>query len=461
MKKNKIRQIIREQIQKLYEQSNPNASYDWWAPPYGPNYGAWEAAGIEITGVATGGIGGMMDSGLESCEQIYYGGILEGGDPIETAATFNWGSLNVPPNVPFNCVYFASSECQAGNNPNSGIGYIDIEAENLIDFVVSYMNQGELVPGTLSTIGCFGYYASVDVPVGDITEWIQDNPVDNFNSIAYWNTAFFDKYGIGFNGYNYVNTIFYTDGEPNRPPRPEFDCDEIPIPGGTGDLEAFAASLNLTVSVFCHDCLYVYDANILANVGDECGCCDGYRPPRPEEKYSFCCDQDAQNYGMDANGVSINGTVTWPIEGPGFGGNYVDTYLMLGGIPDNMAQCNNDICEYDDIDKEGCSEMIDDTHPLWPDCVKCWTNGFETSATGPDCECCRPMQKRYRCDKGWGAMAGNVECVTDPNGEFESLAACQEGCRGGDTHVLRPPRDGAGDDLVNLFQKRAGIKPRK
>ncbi len=60
----------------------------------------------------------------------------------------------------------------------------------------------------------------------------------------------------------------------------------------------------------------------------------------------FCCDQDAQNYGMDATGVSINGTVTWPIEGPGYGGNYVDTYLMLGGMDgDGMAQCNKDICE--------------------------------------------------------------------------------------------------------------------
>tara|TARA_R110002020_G_scaffold158864_6_gene342332 strand:+ start:10170 stop:11462 length:1293 start_codon:yes stop_codon:yes gene_type:complete len=60
----------------------------------------------------------------------------------------------------------------------------------------------------------------------------------------------------------------------------------------------------------------------------------------------FCCDPDAQNYGMDANGVSINGTVTWPIEGPGYGGNYVDTYLMLGGMDgDGMAQCNKDICE--------------------------------------------------------------------------------------------------------------------
>ena len=49
---------------------------------------------------------------------------------------------------------------------------------------------------------------------------------------------------------------------------------------------------------------------------------------------------------MDATGVSINGTETWPIEGPGFGGNYVDTYLMLGGmLGDEMIQCDNTICQ--------------------------------------------------------------------------------------------------------------------
>ena len=95
------------------------------------------------------------------------------------------------------------------------------------------------------------------------------------------------------------------------------------------------------------------------------------------EALEFCCDGNSFNYGMDATGVNINSTVTWPIEGPGFGDNYVDTYLMLGGINGNLGQCNNSICNYD---------------------------------------------TRYRCDQCGG-------CTEDPFGPFSNLTDCQNsGC---------------------------------
>ena len=67
----------------------------------------------------------------------------------------------------------------------------------------------------------------------------------------------------------------------------------------------------------------------------------------------------------------------------------------------------------------GCPEgMIDDTHPDWGDCVKCGTNGTETSITGPDCECCRPMDDEpegkltcYRCNK----KNQQVQAIQFPN----------------------------------------------
>ena len=68
-------------------------------------------------------------------------------------------------------------------------------------------------------------------------------------------------------------------------------------------------------------------------------------PTGSEFTGSFCCDLDDEWYGMDANQTSINGTVTWSVQGPGYGGNYVDTYLMLGGIPDNFAQCDDSLCK--------------------------------------------------------------------------------------------------------------------
>ena len=37
----------------------------------------------------------------------------------------------------------------------------------------------------------------------------------------------------------------------------------------------------------------------------------------------------------------------WPVEGPGFGGNFVDTYLMLGGYPQGNFSLCGDHCEYD------------------------------------------------------------------------------------------------------------------
>ena len=78
-----------------------------------------------------------------------------------------------------------------------------------------------------------------------------------------------------------------------------------------------------------------------------------------------------------------------------------------------------DTCCPDDPET-GCPEgMIDDTSPLWGDCVKCWTTGEETINTGEDCECCRPMEDEveeekltcYRCKKG----TQNIQTIQFPN----------------------------------------------
>ncbi len=71
--------------------------------------------------------------------------------------------------------------------------------------------------------------------------------------------------------------------------------------------------------------------------------------------------------------------------------------------PNNFETCCPEI-------EEGCPEgMIDQDHPSWGDCVKCWTNGIETTITGENCECCRPMDNEpeekficYKCQKKGG-----------------------------------------------------------
>ena len=107
----------------------------------------------------------------------------------------------------------------------------------------------------------------------------------------------------------------------------------------------------------------------------------------------------------------------------------------------------------------GCTEMIDDTHPLWPDCVKCWSNGEETQATGEDCECCRPLEdedyRGYNCRPGHiRGTSMCVPCSTNPAMweipcEFGSEQECIEsGCEE-TSNVLKP--------LKERFQKLANI----
>ena len=62
---------------------------------------------------------------------------------------------------------------------------------------------------------------------------------------------------------------------------------------------------------------------------------------------AFCCDQTANNYAMNTIGTLNMNTMDWPVEGPGFGGNFVDTYLMLGGYPQGNFSLCGDHCEYD------------------------------------------------------------------------------------------------------------------
>ena len=74
-------------------------------------------------------------------------------------------------------------------------------------------------------------------------------------------------------------------------------------------------------------------------------------------------------------------------------------------------------------EEEGCPEgMIDDTSPLWPLCIKCYTGSSDDSTitgTPPDCECCRPMDTEpeekltcYKCQKKGG---NQVVAVQFPN----------------------------------------------
>jgi hypothetical protein len=67
------------------------------------------------------------------------------------------------------------------------------------------------------------------------------------------------------------------------------------------------------------------------------------------EELRFCCDLNATNYGYNIEGISINGTVSWPVPGSGYGGNFVDTYVMLGGYPFEDYSLCDDICEYPEL----------------------------------------------------------------------------------------------------------------
>ena len=116
----------------------------------------------------------------------------------------------------------------------------------------------------------------------------------------------------------------------------------------------------------------------------------------------------------------------------------------------------------------GCTEMIDDTHPLWPDCVKCWMNGEETPATGEDCECCRPLEDEDSGTRGYNCRPGHIRgtsmCVpcgsTGPcnySSEEECInAGCEEQQNVGPGGI-KPLRE----SFTNKLQELANIKNKK
>ena len=123
---------------------------------------------------------------------------------------------------------------------------------------------------------------------------------------------------------------------------------------------------------------------------------------------------------------------------------------MIGGVPSAcsngtlgceeniMGFCVPELPPYPTFDysnsccepyETGCPEgMIDDTSPLWPLCIKCYTGSSDDSditGTPPDCECCRPMDEPeekltcYQCKKkyapGANSMNNQIVAVQFPN----------------------------------------------
>ena len=90
----------------------------------------------------------------------------------------------------------------------------------------------------------------------------------------------------------------------------------------------------------------------------------------------------------------------------------------------NLPYCSQNIGNFVEHccpdDSESCPEgMIDDTSSYWGSCLKCWDDVVNaTVVTGPDCECCRPVDEPeekltcYRCSKKGG---NTVQAVQFPN----------------------------------------------
>jgi len=99
---------------------------------------------------------------------------------------------------------------------------------------------------------------------------------------------------------------------------------------------------------------------------------------------------------------------------------YAHCNMGTGPMPSECPSNFTDTCCPGE--EGGCPEgMIDDTSPLWPLCVKCYTgDSSDSSITGmpPECDCCRPMDEPeekltcYRCSKKGG---NTVQAVQFPN----------------------------------------------
>ena len=346
MKINKIKQIIKEEIQNLQEQT---FGLTWNYPEFDPSdsgtFHVYDGCGFQAP---LTGAGNNMNNGIPNqpyhgfnfqiaeTSTTYYRNFLLGPSttneylytPEEIANNNNvlhmvWGNLN-PGNVikTYTCPPGAQN-CQA-----ACIQYVGTTSMPTVD------------PGTVYTYGSsqnlnsvLGTYAScADCQQGaELTYGCMDSNAEN------WNIGATEDDG----------SCIYTDTDGDGIP----DYQEIE---GCTDIDA--SNYNLEATDDDGSCYYNPGCTdpLALNYNEEYdydnGSCDYW------ESYmglSFCCDPNAENYGHDEQGISVNGTLSWPVLGPGHGGTFVDTYLMLGGYPQgDFSMCNNSICGDPIIDPE-------------------------------------------------------------------------------------------------------------
>jgi hypothetical protein len=351
MKLSRIKNIIKESIQILKEQVATQSPAWWNTSDHTTNNNVFNSLGANVTGVNFPiAMGDASDPLYQNCPSYHFGGMREGG-PISFSQSdvFAGGLSNAPSDLPVFCVYFIDNDfnCQVEGISVQSNGGIENLPNIIVDNNLTPQNPVVVAGNSqvLSVDGCFSHYASLgNATVEEVLEFLS-----NWGSGALgsnYSQAANQAFGGNFETIGGVNMqILQNPLEDDEPSCDNIEEHAISL-GFQGGDPAVGGGTYTAADEFCIKCQSYW-------IDEMCECCDSDYNYDPDDNtitvtsstdnIKFCCDMNAENYGFNAAGVSINNTVTWPGPGPGTGGDYVDTYLMLVG-PEG-ASCDNTICQ--------------------------------------------------------------------------------------------------------------------
>lgn len=427
MKIKKLKQYIKEHIQKLQEQAS--SPYSWWDTSNNSWAGEFPENVEEVYISAP--------SNICSGDPFYVG-----VGPSNSSNVGNLGELLInsgaPLDLPLSCIYYIPGGGQFYQAcPQDVPAFINDYVSNVLwqpsyeifptytaqeftDYQCTQQGAGATISILVNELdNCFrrmniSMSTGGGVTVGDFLEWYESVDFQNLGASAF-ESWWEDRTGISSNlaGTNTINMgVKY----------------KLPCVEGCTDSEANN-----------------YDEN--ANADD--GSCEyegNINPHYPPEYQPFCCDINAINFGQMASGESY-----------GMNPGEAEQYLMINGSQGDM--CNNSICQGNVNPEDPCEDFVNYTMdnfgmPEDAFCAKCETG----SIIDAGCDCCRPPEEEsqgYNCRSGH--MGGTSICVPcGPSGpcEFPNKNAClKSGCEK-TSNYLEPI-------TKKRLQKLAGIKLKK
>jgi hypothetical protein len=300
MKLSKVKNLIKESIKLLKEQNQDVSTYWLDTTTLLPNFEAWASIGIYPT--ETDPVGG--DGNLAGCNQIYFGGFID-GSPYDHFGTPEWLSMlnNLPPDHSLQCIIYGRN---SGGGTVDGIGGLGTYCGDMI------MGVEQNIEGTPSQTfgpsllinGCLYHSFSESGTVAHMIEYLNWNEgnfqLGGITSWGYWmeNVAGYvdDSTEAGMNGFASYNWSFsfsseetkYTctlcDGCQEDPNGVFNSLDECQTSGCVETLEDYAISIGITPGT------PGVDGTIMSAEDQYCIKCDAGSWPNDVAARCECCN---------------------------------------------------------------------------------------------------------------------------------------------------------------------------